>query len=494
MTEKSRTRLAAGALSAGVFAALMTLGSDNTAEAAPAERWAAGRILVQPRAGLPESQFEQIVRLGRGQLRERIGRTEVRIISVPPQAEEAVARALARNPHIAFAEPDMLVPAADLIPNDPNYSKAWHLPKIGAPRAWESSLGDGVVVAILDTGVDGAHPDLAAKLLPGWNAVSSNRDTADVHGHGTAVAGTVGAESNNQLGVASVAWNTLLMPVRITNRSDGYAYWSDIARGLTWAADNGARVANISYGVTGSSAVSSAAQYMRQRGGLVVVAAGNESKDPGYAENTAMISVSATTSTDVKASWSNFGKFIDLSAPGASIMTTKRGGSYGAWSGTSFASPVVAGVAALTFAANPALTPDQVEGILEKSADDLGSAGWDPNFGYGRVNAARAVALATGNASTPGTADTQRPVVTIHSPAKGSKVGSKVTISASATDDTGVKQINVYVDGKLRCKASAPTISCVWDTRAETTGKHVIKVRGEDYAGNKGARSIAVYK
>ena len=141
------------------------------------------------------------------------------------------------------------------------------------------------MVAVLDTGVDGTHPDLAGKLLPGWNAVDSSNNTADINGHGTAVAGTAAAATNNASGVAGVAWNAAILPVRITNSSDGYAYWSDIARGLSWAANQGADVANISYGVSNSSTIASAAQSMRNKGGLVVVAAGNEGVDPGYADN-----------------------------------------------------------------------------------------------------------------------------------------------------------------------------------------------------------------
>ena len=148
------------------------------------------------------------------------------------------------------------------------------------------------------------------------------------------------------------------------------------AQGLTWAADHGARVANISYvGVAASSTVKSAAQYMRNKGGVVAVSAGNNGIDEGIASTTEMIVVSATDSADAKTSWSSYGSFVDLAAPGQSIYTTARGGGYQYWSGTSLASPIVAGVAALVKALRPDFTAAQVESAIFASAVDLGTAG-----------------------------------------------------------------------------------------------------------------------
>ncbi len=236
-----------------------------------------------------------------------------------------IARALSGNRHIEFAEVDELLPPDDITANDPYFDRAWHLSVIGALQAWDIALGTGIVAAILDTGVDSNHPDLVGQLVPGWNMYDNNSDTSDVYGHGTKVAGVVAAVANNGIGVTSVAWNSLIMPVRIS-RPDGWATTSIIASGLVWAADNGADVANISYAVSASGAVKSAAEYMRSHNGVVVVAAGNSGSYQEVLPTSAMISVSATTSDDLRANWSSYGEFVDISAPGVGIWTTSRGG------------------------------------------------------------------------------------------------------------------------------------------------------------------------
>nr|WP_235185851.1 S8 family serine peptidase [Methylomarinum vadi] len=405
------------------------------------------------------------------------------VISVPENAEEAVVRALSKNPHIEFAELDMAVEPSEMIPNDPKFSSAWHLPKIQAPTAWETSIADGITIAVLDTGVDATHPDLSGKLLAGWNAVDGSNSTSDVNGHGTAVAGTAAASSNNATGVASVAWNAQILPVRITNRSDSYAYWSDVARGLNWAADHGADVANISYAVSNSSSVSSAAQYMRSKGGVVVVAAGNDGTDPGYSDNPYMISVSATTSTDAKASWSNYGAFIDVAAPGSSILTTTRGGGYGNWNGTSFSSPAAAGVVALIMGANPTLTPDEIEQVLEGSADKI-AGDWHPYYGNGRVNAATAVQMAMNMDNTP--VDNQAPSVNIFSPVGGDQVSGIVQVEVNASDDVGVNEVSLYANNQLVGTDGTAPYQFSWDSEAFADGDVVLTAYADDAAGNQG--------
>ncbi|HUE38705.1 MAG TPA: S8 family serine peptidase, partial [Candidatus Binatia bacterium] len=249
------------------------------------------------------------------------------------------------------------MPAA-LTANDTNYWKEWHLQKINAPSAWDVSTGDaGVVIAILDSGIDSTHPDLAAKIVAGYNAYDNNSDTSDVGGHGTMVAGSAGAISNNGIGVASVAWQNPLMPIRVTD-TQGNGYASTIAKGLTWAADHGARVMNISFsGIAASSTITSAAQYVVGKGGIVVAASGNCGCADPTPENAYIISVSATNTDDTLASFSSTGSYVDVAAPGVSIQTTVQGGGYSSVSGTSFASPITAGVLALMMSVNPALGP-----------------------------------------------------------------------------------------------------------------------------------------
>ncbi len=459
----------------------LALTAGYAADASAAPKWAEGRILLQTKAGLSDAELDKVLKSHNSKAIGHIRPINLHVVEVPKQSEEAVARALAKNPNIKFAELDMQV-EANLTPNDPNYNSAWHLPKIQAPTAWDSSQGNGITIAILDTGVDASHPDLAGKLVPGWNSVSGNTDTADIYGHGTKVAGAAAALTNNSLGVAGVAGAARIMPIRITNDTSGYAYWSDIARGLTWAADQGARVANISYEATSSSSIASAAQYLQGKGGVTVVAAGNSSTDPGYSDSPYMISVSATDSNDAKASWSNYGYFVDVAAPGVSIWTATNGGGYGTVSGTSFSSPITAGVVALMMAANPSLSPATLEKILESTATDLGSAGWDTNYGYGRVNAAAAVQTAMQTQNI----DSQAPSVSITSPASSNTVAGVTAVNISASDNVGVTRVALFANGQQVAEDNTSPFGFSWDTTTQVDGSATLVAYSYDAAGNQG--------
>ena len=474
----------------GLLFCVLGITGIATVHAAPDKLWKSGQILVKAKAGLPASEFDSVLKRNNARSIETIGSLKVHVVSVPEHAEEAVVRALSKNPHVEFAELDMAVQAGEFIPNDPKFGSAWHLPKIQATDAWDFTTAEGIIIAILDTGVDGTHPDLAANMVLGWNAVDGSSETSDVMGHGTAVAGTAAAAGNNSNGVTSIAWNAQIMPIRITNRSDGYAYWSDAARGLNWAADNGADVANISFAMTNSSSVSSAAQNMRNKGGLVVIAAGNDGTDPGYADNPNIITVSATTSSDSKASWSNYGSLIDVAAPGASILTTTRGGGYGNWNGTSFASPVTAGVVALIMGANPTLTPDEVETVLENSADKI-AGDWHPNYGNGRVNAAVAVQMAMSMDSIP--IDSEAPVVNIFSPTGGAMISGIALVEVNATDNSQVSEVSLYADGQFIGADNTTPYQFSWDSNDAADGSVVLTAYANDEAGNEGvSNSVSV--
>jgi len=458
------------------------------AVAADEAHWVPGRLLVQPRAGLPEAEFEKIVKQHGGKQVGKIEGINVRIIQLPPQAsEKAVEALLKRNKHLKFAERDMLVRPGST--NDPYYSSAWHLPKIGTPNAWATSTGSAVVVAILDSGVDPSHPDLVSKLVAGWNAFDGNTDTRDVYGHGTKVAGAAAAATNNSTGVAAVAGGASIMPIRVSG-TDGYGSWSAIASGLTWAADRGARVANLSfYGIETSSSARSAAQYMKNKGGLVVTAAGNYGREETITPSDTMITVSATDSGDNLTSWSSYGSFVDIAAPGAGIYTTVNGGGYGAASGTSFASPVTAGVVALMMAANPALSGAEIEKRLYASALDLGVAGADKSFGHGRVDAAAAVLAAKGATNT---VDSSAPSTSVTSPSGGTTVTGLVAIDVAASDNVGVARVDLLVNGvKLGSDTTAP-YGFSWDSKAVADGNVNLTAHAYDAAGNSSSHSVTV--
>lgn len=447
-----------------------------------------GRLLLQPRAGLSDAEIDKALKPHGGQRVGVIKGINVRVVQLPAQANAtAVAALLAKNKHFKFVEQDRIVAPAGTT-NDPSLPSQWHLAKIGAQAAWDTSTGSDVVIAILDTGVDGSHPDLAAQMIPGWNVYDNNGDSSDIHGHGTAVAGTAAAAGNNALGVASVAYRSKLMPVRIADPS-GYAYFSTMASGLTWAADHGAKVANVSYeNVATSSTVESAAQYLKSKGGLTVVCAGNSGALQSIGLSANLVVVSATGSNDVRASWSSYGSYVDIAAPGQSILTTTRGGGYGNWSGTSFSSPIVAATAALMMAANPALATDQVQSLLYSTSVDLGAVGKDDFYGAGRVDAARA----TQAAAAATVSDTQSPAVAISAPT-GGKVAGLVAVDVAASDNVGVVRVDLVVNGKPYASDATSPHGFSWDSSAVTDGPATLIAYAYDAAGNyAGSQPVSV--
>jgi hypothetical protein len=467
----------------GAVAAVAALLS-GTAHAQAVAEFARGRVLAIGKAGLGDDHAARIAKEAGARNARRIGRSDIRIIELPEGAsEQAFIERLSRNPHFKQVELDHRVSKA-VVANDPYAGSQWHLTKINSSLAWEQTQGAGVTVAILDSGVDGSHPDLAGRVVAGWNFVDNNSNTADVHGHGTAVAGAALATLNNGIGVASVAGAAKLMPVRIAD-ANAYAYWSTVAQGLYWAADNGARVANISYvGVAASATVQTAAQYFKNKGGLVVVCAGNNNRDEGFAQTSTMIPVSATDSNDAKASFSSWGQFVAMSAPGVSVWTTTRGGGYQQWWGTSIASPVTAGVVALMMARNPALNAPQIESLLFSSAVDLGAAGRDPVYGHGRVNAAAAVSAA---ATAVSTADTQAPVASIVAPLANSTVTGLVAVSADASDNIGVARVELRVNGQTVATDTQAPFGFSWDSTKVGNGTSTLVAVAFDAAGNSSA-------
>ncbi len=461
--------------------------SPQAALAAPPDAFVRGRVLVKFRVATPPEQARAAMAALQAQETAELPRIGVKVLQLPAQASEtAYVQAFRSRPEVEFAELDRVLPPDDVTPNDPWYSYEWHLRKIAAPTAWSTTTGStSVIIAILDTGVDGSHEDLAPKMVQGWNAYDGNTNTADVFGHGTKVAGTAAAASNNSLGIASVAWQCLIMPVRVS-ATDGTASYSTIASGLTWAADHGARVANISYSVTNSSTVSSAAQYFRNKGGVVAVSAGNYSTFDPAADNPNVLTVSATDPNDALYSWSNTGNNIDLAAPGC-VDAPARGGGYSSACGTSVSAPIVAGVAALVLSAQPGITADEVTSVLRQSADDLGAAGWDSTYGWGRVNAARAVGASGGTGP-----DTQPPTVSFASPANGATVSGTITVQVSASDNIGVTSVTIAVDGATLCTLASAPYSCSWNTTTVANGAHTLSATAKDAAGNTGSASITV--
>ncbi len=366
---------------------------------------------------------------------------------------------LAQDPTYEYAELNLLH-QPHLTPNDAFYASQWHYPAINLPLAWDTEVGDAnVIVAVVDTGVLLNHPDLAPKLVAGYDFISDADRARDGDGidpnpddpgdlefggsssfHGTHVAGTVGAVSNNGEGVAGVAWNTSIMPLRALGTDGGSTF--DIVQAVRFAAglsnNSGtvpaqrADIINLSLGSSFSSQSEQDAYTAAVQAGVIVIAsAGNESSDlPSYpSAYDGVVSVSATTITNDIATYSNSGATIDIAAPGGSNITDLNGDGIGdgvistmgddsgggaiefgylAISGTSMAAPHVAGVASLMKAIHPGLTPVEFETamVAGQLTDDLGSPGRDDVFGYGLINAQKAVfvaqQLANGQGVDPG--------------------------------------------------------------------------------------------
>ena len=294
-------------------------------------------------------------------------------------------------------ERDVLMEAFDTIPNDVLWSTQWGRRMIGAPRAWDSTRGAStIVIAVLDTGVDRLHPDLAGATVAGRDFVNGDSDPSDDEGHGTAAAGVIAARTNNGEGQAGICWACSLMPVKVLD-SQGNGKTSSIAAGIVWAVDHGARVINLSLGSpAGTSALESAVGYAAQKGAVLVAAAGNSGVDtPFYpAAYSAVIGVAATTSSDARYSWSNYGDWVKVAAPGCNTAPD-LGGGYVDFCGTSSAAPLVAGIAALALSLTPAASKAAVEQAV------AGGAAPTPGVArYGRVNAPVAMSTVSGTGST----------------------------------------------------------------------------------------------
>jgi subtilisin family serine protease len=310
---------------------------------------------------------------------------------------------------------------SDRIPNDVYYPLLWALPLIDAPDAWRLTYGAAsIVVAVADTGIDLEHPDLVDKLwvnvdeipgngldddangwvddVHGYDFWYNDADPDDDNGHGTHVAGIIAAATDNEIGVAALGWRSSLMPLK-TQASNGIGTTAELAEAIVYAVDNGAHVVNLSVGQELSqcpNTLQAAIDYADRHGVLVVAATGNRDLDPDKAFYPAacerVLGVTVTDEWD-RCVGANRGDYVDVAAPGRNILSTLPGGAYGYASGSSMATPLVSGLAALLYAHYPAYDNEQVAWAILAHAVDLGVAGRDPDCGWGRIHAYRSVAF-----------------------------------------------------------------------------------------------------
>ena len=436
---------------------------------------------------------------------------------------ELLMRRLAADPNVEYVEVDQLM-RHTLTPNDPRLSEQWGFgtsaSSINVRPAWDKSTGTGVVVAVIDTGITN-HPDLNANILPGYDFISDAAMARDGGGrdnnpndegdwyaanecgagypasnsswHGTHVAGTIAAVTNNAVGVAGTAFNAKIVPVRVLGKCGGYT--SDIADAIVWASGgtvsgvpanaNPAEVINMSLGGSGSCSTTyqNAINGAVSRGTTVVVAAGNSNTNvssavPANCPN--VIAVAATTSAGARASFSNYGTGIDISAPGASILSTLNTGttvpgsaSYASYNGTSMAAPHVAGVVALMqAAATTALTPAQVESILKSTARPLPGA-CSGGCGAGIADADAAVVAAQGGGTpNPGTGTLQNNV-----PVTGLSASSGASLAYTVAVPSGSSQLKVTIaggsgDADLYVRSGSAPTDTVYNCRPYLSGNN----------------------
>ncbi|MGH2408152.1 MAG: carboxypeptidase regulatory-like domain-containing protein [Candidatus Limnocylindrales bacterium] len=423
------------ALITGLFLVATLVGPVVAVDRSAAAQSSGDLVLVKVRAGRGADAKAALHKRHGGTVVGEISRLGVQVVRVGNGQARDAARGYRGDSDVAFAEPDATVSATD-VPNDPYYSSQWGLAKIGAPGAWSMTHGSSsVVVAVLDSGVSTSQPDVAGKVVMSQN-FSDSTTLDDIYGHGTHVAGIAAAATNNGTGGAGVGYSVSIANVKVLG-DNGTGLYSAVSSGIIWAADHGADVINMSLGGTASSStLQSAIDYAWNKGVVVVAAAGNGATSapfyPAYYSN--VIAVAATDNLDHLASFSDYGDWVDVAAPGVSIYSTVPGG-YGYKSGTSMASPFVAGLAGLLFSrvsdtnGNGRLN-DEVRSRIESTADSVGLP-----IGGGRIDANQA---AQGSTSAPTTG-------TISGTVSDAQDGSAI---AGATVSDGTRSATADASGR----------------------------------------------
>jgi len=478
-----RIILILGLIASLLLLAAPALGAGN----GNAQNFAPDRVLVKFKAGTDEAARHAIHSRHGGSVIGEIPQLGIQVVRIPAGKALEKATGYRGEKAIEFAEPDFVAEAIG-VPNDPYLTNQWGVTKIQAPQAWDVTTGDeSIKIAILDTGVDQDHEDLASKIVANKN-FSSSGTVDDRYGHGTHVAGIAAASTNNGVGIAGVGYNCAIMNVKVLDDT-GSGYYSWIANGIIWAADNGAKVISMSLGGSlASSTLESAVNYAWSKGVVLVAAAGNDGKTtpvyPAYYAN--CIAVAATDQNDVKASWSNYGSWVDVAAPGVNIFSTLPNHTnkigilnYGSLSGTSMATPQVAGLAGLVWATPYGTSNTNVRSRVESTADPI--AGTGTYWQYGRINAYKAVAPPD---TTPPAQVTGLTVATVSS--------SQLNLSWSANTEPDVKNYRVYrstASGGPYTLIASPAANSYSDTGLAAATTYYYVVSAVDTSGNEGLKS-----
>ena len=486
-----------------------------------------GEIVVKFRPGVETAGMARVSAIGAKKVAS--AQTGAGLYALPQgSAVRDVIKQLQADPNVAYAEPNMYrklqtASSAATVSADTYIDQQWNLGAVNAQSAWSIDLTGSITVAVVDTGVDSSHPDLAGRVSSsGKNFVAKRSDgtaygqddASDDHGHGTHVAGVIAAVYGNGLGVAGVAGPApvSVLPVKVLN-NEGWGTSFDVSRGIVYAADQGAGVINLSLGGGYSSVEAEAVSYAQQKDCLVVAAAGNSNMN---ADNTAfpaalpgVLTVAATGQGNSRALFSNYGNCVEIAAPGVSILSTvpasvggevyESGAYYDSWSGTSMATPHVSAAAAMYLSKNSSASAQEVFDALTGTAADLGEQGRDPYFGYGLLNAAAALGF------TPA----QQEALRIIRPEGSDPVFGKIGLAARVAKPESVDHLQFYLDseGTLLGKASrtAPAtpqsvFELEWNSAARNDqgdllypdGEHQLIAIAYDSSGELGRTALPV--
>ena len=389
-----------GALSGAPLAA-RAQPANAPAEDAPPGGYVPDEVLVKVRGSVPSALRKNLGKHGKAtDSGVALNDGSLLVLKVPAGAVEETIADLQKQPGVVYAEPNYYVYAQDVIPNDPAWPSQYGPRHIHAPAAWEISKGSaGVTIAILDSGVDFHQPDLAPKLVAGFDFVNSDDDPQDDYGHGTQVAGVAAAVTNNHEGIAGISWGARIMPVKVLD-SAGLGWTDDVAKGIRFAANSGARVINLSLGGPFySQTMCDAVDYANSLGVVVVAAAGNGYGGGVYSPGNCSraLAISATDITDNIAGFSSQGPEVALAAPGVDIISDgllANGEPLLTGSGTSFSTPFVSGAAAILLGISGNRYSADVIRQLETTALDLGDGGPDNAYGFGLLRLDAALKLA----------------------------------------------------------------------------------------------------
>ena len=509
-------------------------------------RFAEDRVLVKLKEGVPEDTVEAINRKNNARTEKKIPRTRVSVVKLPKglQVADAVKRYEA-SPDVEYAEPDFLFAPAQITPktpNDPEYRKMWNLDNTGQtggtadadtdePEAWGTTTGaTGTVVAVIDTGVDINHPDLNDNVwtnpdetpgngvdddrngyvddIHGWDFVDENSsvfDSATDDSHGTHVAGTIGAEGNNSIGITGVNWQTKIMPLKFIG-SSRFGYGSDFVEALNYAVAEGITISNNSWaGSSYSQTIMDAIKRADAAGHLIVAGAANGGSDsvgdnndvtpmyPASYDSPNVIAVAASDRNDALASFSNYGATsVDLAAPGTDILSTVPGGTYGYKSGTSMATPHVSGIAALLKSKEPTLDAAGMKDRILRYAEKKEGLSGKVATG-GRANAYQSLnsTLISDQAPAPAPVyspppNYAAPVIGGMRPANGSTTRDRTPAIGAVVRDSQAElnkgNMSLFIDGKriTTFRYNAGTDRLTYTSKTLSYGRHTVKIVAND--------------